>query len=83
LLPSGSEHQLSNPLPALFWTWLVSVFVHWDFCTGGLILCPIPFIWGRLCSTHPFCCHVLLQFVDYFSVLQGSLVLDAALWLRK
>jgi hypothetical protein len=73
MLLSGSGDQLCNPLPALLWKWLVSVFVSWDFHTGGLFLCPVPFLWGRLCPTCPLCwlcfiavCCLLFSFAGQF-----------------
>jgi hypothetical protein len=53
MLPSGSEDHLCSPLVVQVWKWLFSVLVYWDFCTGGLFLCPGPFLWGRLSVCQP------------------------------
>jgi hypothetical protein len=59
------------------------VFVHWEFSTGSFVLCPATFLWDSF-SVPPAPSTVLarLQFPLCSSVLWGSLVLDAALWLR-
>jgi hypothetical protein len=83
ILSSHTRDQLFNPLPALLWRWLVTVFVYWDFHTVSFFLCLAPFFSVRLCCICPFCCPVLLHFVVYFSVFQRSSGLDAAPWLKR
>jgi hypothetical protein len=46
MLPSGSGDQFCDPLPALHWRWLISVFVYWEFSTGSLFLCLAPLSLG-------------------------------------
>jgi hypothetical protein len=81
--PPGSGDQLCDPLPSLIWRWLLAIFVYWDFWAGNLFLWLAPFLWGGLCSTHPFLCLCFIIVHFWFSVLQCSSVLDAALWLRR
>jgi hypothetical protein len=82
MLPSGSGDHLCDPLTALLWRWLIAVFVYWGFSTRSLVLCPSPFLWGWFSMPPaPSTVCVWVQFSICFSVLQGSLVLNAALWL--
>jgi hypothetical protein len=75
---------------------IISV-IHYLLCFGGglllclftessgrLVLCPTPFLWGQFSMPPvPSVVHVWLQFAVCFSVLWDTLVLDAALWLRR
>jgi hypothetical protein len=55
-----------------------------DFCTGVLFLFPAQFLWGRFSvPSAPSAVHVLWWFTVCFSVLQSSLALGAAPWLRR
>jgi hypothetical protein len=59
------------------------MLIYWDFHTGGLFLCPNPFLWGRVSvlSAHPCCQCVMI--ICCFSILWSSLTLDAVHWLRR
>jgi hypothetical protein len=78
MLPSGSGDQLCDPLPALHWSCLFTVFVqHWEF-----ISLPHPLSWGQVqCSTCPLFCpsfisvrHLFFSFAEQFFwlLLSGS-----------
>jgi hypothetical protein len=57
MLASGSGDLLCSPLAALFWRWLFSVFVYWNFHDGRLFLCPVLILWSRFSvPISPLCC---------------------------
>jgi hypothetical protein len=78
--------EISSVIHYLPWfeRWLIAVFVHWGFSAENLVLCLTTFLWGRFSVLPiPSAVHVWLQLAVCFSVLWGSSVWDAALWLRR
>jgi hypothetical protein len=63
-----------SPHPTVFATF--PVFAHWEFRTENLVLCPVPFLWGRfsiLLTPSAVC--VWVQFTVCLSVLLGRISL--------
>jgi hypothetical protein len=80
LLPYGLGDQLCNPLPALFGGGLSLCLFTGISELGVLFLCPIPISRAGSAFHPPW---TDTSAVVCFSVLQGSLILDASLWLRR